>query len=239
VSAHVGEHADVCPTELVLSERGIEGRVRTPSGTFPLKSPLVGAHNVENLMVAIGCACALNVEIPRALAGLATDVGAPGRLERVSREGFDDVAVFVDYAHTPDALARVLDAIRSVTKGRVVCVFGCGGDRDAQKRGPMGEAVARRADVAVITSDNPRTESPEAIAKPIEDAVSAVMPRDRYVVELDRARAIELAVRDARPGDVVLVAGKGHEDYQVVGTEKRHFDDREHARDALARRRGR
>jgi UDP-N-acetylmuramoyl-L-alanyl-D-glutamate--2,6-diaminopimelate ligase len=239
VSAHVGEHADVQPTQLALTERGIEGRVRTPSGTFPMRSPLVGAHNVENLMVAIGCACALGVEIPRALDGLATDVGAPGRLERVSREGLDDVTVLVDYAHTPDALARVLDAIRSVTTGRVVCVFGCGGDRDAQKRGPMGEAVARRADVAVITSDNPRTESPEAIAKPIEDAVSAVMPRDRYVVELDRARAIELAVRDARPGDVVLVAGKGHEDYQVVGTEKRHFDDREHARDALARRRGR
>jgi UDP-N-acetylmuramoyl-L-alanyl-D-glutamate--2,6-diaminopimelate ligase len=238
VSAHVGEKADVCPTELAMSERGIDGRVRTPSGTFPLRSPLVGAHNVENLMVAIGCACALNLEIPRALEGLATDVGAPGRLERVSREGVDDVAVFVDYAHTPDALARVLDAIRSVTKGRVACIFGCGGDRDAQKRGPMGEAVARRADVVVITSDNPRTEAPEAIAKPIERAVAAIVGARGYVVELDRARAIDRAIGDAAPGDVVLVAGKGHEDYQVVGTEKRHFDDREHAREALARRRG-
>ena len=247
VSARVGETADVCPTELALSERGIEGRVRTPAGSFPLRSPLVGAHNVENLMVAIGCVCALNLELPRALDGLAKDVGAPGRLERVSREGFDDVAVFVDYAHTPDALARVLDAIRSVTKGRVVCVFGCGGDRDAQKRGPMGDAVARRADVAVITSDNPRTEAPHAIAKPVEASVAAILdPLDAerideargYLVELDRARAIALAVENAAPGDVVLVAGKGHEDYQIVGTEKRHFDDREHAREALARRRG-
>jgi UDP-N-acetylmuramoyl-L-alanyl-D-glutamate--2,6-diaminopimelate ligase len=154
--------------------------------------------------------------------------------------------VFVDYAHTPDALARVLDAVRAVTKGRIVCVFGCGGDRDAQKRGPMGEAVAKRADVAVVTSDNPRTESPEAIAKPIVEAVSAEMARidagdigtaRGFISELDRERAIDLAVRNAASGDVVVVAGKGHEDYQIVGTEKRHFDDREHARAALARRR--
>ncbi len=248
VSAHVGASADVCPTRIDFSAQGIEGEVRTPSGTYALRSPLIGAHNVENLVVAIGCACALNLEVPRALAGLATDRGAPGRLERAS-DAIDDVSVFVDYAHTPDALARVLDAVRAATRttGRIVCVFGCGGDRDAQKRGPMGEAVAKRADVAVVTSDNPRTESPDAIAAPIIEAVSASMARIEpgelraargFIAELDRERAIDLAVRNAAPGDVVVVAGKGHEDYQIVGTEKRHFDDREHARAALARRRG-
>ena len=245
VSAHVGGDADVVPTRLDLSARGIEGTLRTPRGDFPFRSPLVGAHNVENLVVAIGCVHALALEIEPALAGLARDRGAPGRLERCD-EGDDDIGVLVDYAHTPDALARVLDALRSVGSKRVICVFGCGGDRDAQKRGPMGEAVAARADVAIITNDNPRTESPEAIAAPIEEAVRARLPRideseigvaRGYLVQLDRARAIDLAVRKAEPGDVVLVAGKGHEDYQIVGTEKRRFDDREHARAALAKRR--
>ncbi len=233
VSASMTRDADVRPTKLALGARGIEGEVRTPNGNFALRSPLIGAHNVENLVVAIGCVHALGLEMDRAVAGLASDRGAPGRLERCDEDG-DDIVVLVDYAHTPDALARVLDAVRAVTTGRIVCVFGCGGDRDAQKRGPMGDAVARRADVAIVTSDNPRTEDPATIAKPIIEAVSAVKPP---IVELDRARAIDLAIRDAHAGDVVLVAGKGHEDYQIVGTEKRHFDDREHARAALFRRR--
>ncbi|HEY1958409.1 MAG TPA: UDP-N-acetylmuramoyl-L-alanyl-D-glutamate--2,6-diaminopimelate ligase [Polyangiaceae bacterium] len=244
VSARVGADADVVPSRLALSARGIEGTLKTPRGEFEFRSPLVGAHNVENLVVAIGCVHALALEIEPALAGLAQDLGAPGRLERC--DDGDDISVLVDYAHTPDALARVLDALRAVGSKRVVCVFGCGGDRDAKKRGPMGEAVAARADVAIVTSDNPRNESPETIAQPIEEAVRARLSRideneigaaRGYVVELDRARAIDLAVRKAAPGDVVLVAGKGHEDYQIVGSEKRPFDDREHARAALARRR--
>jgi len=250
VSARVGAEADVAPARLALSARGIEGTLRTPRGDFPFRSPLVGAHNVENLVVAIGCVHALALDIEPALAGLAGDRGAPGRLERCEEPG-DDVSVLVDYAHTPDALARVLDAIRGAGSaegargaGRIICVFGCGGDRDPHKRGPMGDAVASRADVAIVTSDNPRTEDPAAIAAPVVEAVRAKMPRTDdvaagrgYLVELDRGRAIDLAVRKAAPGDVVLVAGKGHEDYQVVGTEKRRFDDREHARAALARRR--
>jgi len=245
VSARPGTTADVVPVQLELSARGIEGVLRTPRGDLPFRSPLVGAHNVENLVVAIGCVHALALEIAPALEGLATDRGAPGRLERCDDAG-DDVSVLVDYAHTPDALARVLDAVRASGAKRIVCVFGCGGDRDAQKRGPMGEAVATRADVAIVTSDNPRTESPEAIAAPIVDAVRARLPlvveadvgdARGYVVQLDRERAIDLAVRRAAPGDVVVVAGKGHEDYQIVGTEKRRFDDREHARAALGRRR--
>jgi UDP-N-acetylmuramoyl-L-alanyl-D-glutamate--2,6-diaminopimelate ligase len=232
VSANVASDADVRPTKLALSARGIAAEIVTPSGTFALRSPLLGAHNVENLVVAIGCVDALGLEVDRAIAGLAHDRGAPGRLERCD-EAEDDVVVLVDYAHTPDALARVLDALRAVTHERIVCVFGCGGDRDATKRGPMGDAVARRADVAIVTSDNPRTEDPAEIAKPIVAAARAIK---EPIVELDRARAIELAIRDARAGDVVLIAGKGHEDYQIIGADKRHFDDREHARAALARR---
>ncbi len=242
--------ADVKPTRLHLSARGIAGEVKTPEGLYPLRSPLVGAHNVENLMVVLGCVSALALDMNKATAALASDLGAPGRLERCDEPG-DDVSVLVDYAHTPDALARALDALRAVqrgqARGRVVCVFGCGGDRDPHKRGPMGSAVAERADVAIVTSDNPRTEDPAAIAEPIVAAVSAsALPRigpasvstERgYLLELDRSRAIDLAITNAAPGDIVLVAGKGHEDYQIVGTEKRHFDDREHARAALARRR--
>jgi UDP-N-acetylmuramoyl-L-alanyl-D-glutamate--2,6-diaminopimelate ligase len=248
VSADVFADADVKPTRLDLSSGGISGELVTPDGTFPLRTPLVGAHNVENIVVAIGCVCALGLDVAKALEAMANDVGAPGRLERVSDASRDDITVLVDYAHTPAALERVLDALRDATEGRIVCLFGCGGDRDAQKRGAMGDAVARRADVAIITSDNPRTEEPETIAAPIVSAVETSMrsiePKDvgqssGYLVELDRANAIEIAVTRASPSDVVLIAGKGHEDYQIIGTEKRRFDDREHAREALARRRAR
>ncbi len=245
VSAYENADADVKPTRLELSVRGMEGELVTPSGRYELRAPLVGEYNVENVVVAVGCICALGLDVARSLDAMARNVGAPGRLERVS-DAQDDITVLVDYAHTPDALERVLDALAKTTAGRIVCVFGCGGDRDAQKRGPMGEAVARGADVAVITSDNPRTEEPAAITEPIAQAVSASMTRieptelsraSGFFVELDRATAIDLAVNHAAPADVVLIAGKGHEDYQVIGTEKRHFDDREHARAALVRRR--
>ncbi len=246
VSARRGTEADIVPSRVELSEDGIDATLHTPSGAVLVRSPLVGAHNVENLVVALGVALALDLDVRAAAEALSHERGAPGRLERVGEPG-DDVTVLVDYAHTPDALARVLDAVRAVCKGRVLCVFGCGGDRDAGKRGPMGDAVARRADVAVVTNDNPRTEDPQAIAAPVQAAVEAaglpaldpasVGSGRGHVVELDRARAIDLCVRAARAGDVVVIAGKGHEDYQIVGTQKRHFDDREEAAKALARRR--
>jgi UDP-N-acetylmuramoyl-L-alanyl-D-glutamate--2,6-diaminopimelate ligase len=144
--------------------------------------------------------------------------------------------VLVDYAHTPDALARVLAAVRALGGERVLCVFGCGGDRDPLKRAPMGEAVGRGADVAYVTSDNPRGEDPASIVAAIVPGLKAASAK--YEVELDRAAAIEKAIGQALPGDVVLIAGKGHEDYQIIGAEKRHFDDREQARKALAARRG-
>ncbi|HEY4117252.1 MAG TPA: cyanophycin synthetase, partial [Byssovorax sp.] len=161
----------------------------------------------------------------------------PGRLERCDDPARDDVAVLVDYAHTPDALGRVLESVRAMTKGRVICVFGCGGDRDPLKRPLMGEAVGAGADVAIVTNDNPRSEDPRAIADAILPGL--VGARAEVVVELDRRAAIDRAVLGASAGDVVLVAGKGHEDYQIIGAEKRHFDDREEARRALAERRQR
>jgi UDP-N-acetylmuramoyl-L-alanyl-D-glutamate--2,6-diaminopimelate ligase len=233
-----GAAADIAPRELHLEASGTRATVRTPAGDVALASRLVGAYNLENLLLALGIAHALDLDLARAAAALSREPGAPGRFERCDGEG-DDVTVLVDYAHTPDALARALDAVRGVVRGvgqgRVWCVFGCGGDRDPSKRGPMGEAVARRADVTVVTSDNPRTEDPEVIADAVIAGVRAagVDP----VVELDRRAAIDLAVRSASRGDAVLIAGKGHEDYQILGMVKHPFDDRIEARRALAARR--
>jgi UDP-N-acetylmuramoyl-L-alanyl-D-glutamate--2,6-diaminopimelate ligase len=229
--------ADIVPESIDAKASGMRIVARTPKGRVELATRLVGLHNVENLLVALGCVIALDLDVERAASALGAEAGAPGRLERCDGPD-DDVTVLVDYAHTPDALARALDAVRAVAgQGRVVCVFGCGGDRDPTKRYPMGEAVGRRADVAIVTSDNPRTEDPVAIAKPVEEGVRSAGATP--IVELDRARAIERSIVEARAGDVVLIAGKGHEDYQIIGKEKRHFDDRERARAALGDRRAR
>jgi UDP-N-acetylmuramoyl-L-alanyl-D-glutamate--2,6-diaminopimelate ligase len=236
VSARVGSDADLAPERVRLDAQGISATVRTPQGDVTLHSRLVGLHNLENLLLALGIACALDLDLVRAAAALAREVGAPGRLERCDAEG-DDVTALVDYAHTPDALTRALDAVREITHGKVWCVFGCGGDRDPTKRAPMGEAVARGADVAVVTDDNPRTEDSRAIADAVVAGLRAVGKEP--LVELDRRRAIDLAVRSASAGDVILVAGKGHEDCQIVGDVKHPFDDRTETRRALrARRRG-
>jgi UDP-N-acetylmuramoyl-L-alanyl-D-glutamate--2,6-diaminopimelate ligase len=240
VSTRIGastKDADVAPRRADVGSRGIDATVRTPAGDVRIASRLAGAHNLENLLLALGIAHALGLDLGRAADALSNEAGVPGRLERCDAEG-DDVVVLVDYAHTPDALGRVLDTVRAVTPGRVWCVFGCGGDRDPTKRAPMGEAVARRADRTVVTSDNPRGEDPGAIAAAIVGGVHAAGVEP--IVELDRRAAIDLAVRSASPGDLVLVAGKGHEDHQIVGGVKHPFDDRVEARRALgARRRGR
>jgi UDP-N-acetylmuramoyl-L-alanyl-D-glutamate--2,6-diaminopimelate ligase len=220
---------------------GISARLTTPPGELALRSPLVGAHNLENLLCAAGLALALGVDLAAVGRALAASRGAPGRLERVDGRG---VAVFVDYAHTDDALARALEALRAASPRRLLCVFGCGGDRDRGKRPLMGRAAAA-ADLAVVTSDNPRTEDPAAIIAEIVPGLEAAgRPRlaaaaarggaEGFLVEPDRRAAIALAVACARAGDAVLVAGKGHEDHQIVGTERRPFSDREEARAALA-----
>src|SRR5438067_6120927 len=208
-----------------------------------LTSPLVGAHNVENLLAAVGLVLGAGVVEAEALPGLVRNArGAPGRLERVPDPS--GRIVLVDYAHTDDALARVLDAVRRAGAPRIVCVFGCGGDRDRGKRPLMGEAAGRRAEIVVVTSDNPRTEDPLRIRAEIEPGLhkagrepisegSARGFAEGYGVVPDRRAAIELSLRCARPGDAVLIAGKGHEDYQIVGTQKRSFDDRLEAGRAL------
>jgi UDP-N-acetylmuramyl-tripeptide synthetase len=212
-----------------------------------ISSPLVGDHNLQNIALAAAMAFEVGVGREAIARGVERLRVVPGRLERV--EPGSEVGVLVDYAHTPDALAHALAALRPLTAGRLICVFGCGGDRDAMKRPLMGKAVAKGADIAVVTSDNPRSEGPLAII----DAILGGLAREEIgrltidelggatrgcAVQPDRRAAIFAAILAARPGDVVLVAGKGHEDYQILGDERIHFDDREESRAALATRRG-
>jgi UDP-N-acetylmuramoyl-L-alanyl-D-glutamate--2,6-diaminopimelate ligase len=222
---------------------GLRADVATPRGEVTLRSPLLGAHNLENLVVALGCGLALDLDAEAFAVALGRATGAPGRLERVADPR--GVTVLVDYAHTPDALARALAAVRPVTRGRLLCVFGCGGDRDRGKRSAMGEAAGRGADLAIVTSDNPRTEDPDAILTDITPGVAASGQAAIALAELatasrghvrlvDRRAAIGAAIAAARPGDTVLIAGKGHEDYQIVGTTRHAFDDRVVAREAIA-----
>ncbi len=220
---------------------GIAATLVTPRGEVRIESPLVGAHNLQNLLTAAGLALGAGLPLAAVGEGLSRCKGAPGRLERVDGRG---VSVFVDYAHTDDALKRACAALREVAPRRLLVVFGCGGDRDRGKRPLMGEVAGRAADLTVVTSDNPRTEEPSSILEMIVPGVEKAGKRrlghdeakagaDGFAVEVDRRKAIDLAVAAARPGDVILVAGKGHEDYQILGTTKIHFDDREEARRAL------
>ena len=194
-----------------------------------LEYPLVGRFNVSNVMCAYGVGLALGVPHEDIARALAESPQVPGRLERVKVPDDGGVSVFVDYAHTPDALEKALGSIQALSQGRTLVVFGCGGDRDSSKRSIMGR-VALGADYAVVTSDNPRTEDPDAI---IADIVSGMGDGDGYEVVPDRRAAIARAIELAEPGDSILIAGKGHEDYQILGTEKIHFDDREVAAEEL------
>jgi len=223
-----GAAADVRVTAQDSTVRGIVARIATPRGELALAArPLIGHYNVANLALAVGIAEALGLAHDGVARGIAELRGVPGRVERVPNPA--DLDIFVDYAHTPDALRNVLTALRPLTRRRLICVFGAGGDRDPTKRPRMGAEVAALADLAVVTSDNPRTEDPGAII----DQILAGVPRP-FAVDVDRARAIRAAISEAAPGDVVVIAGKGHEDYQIVGTTKHHFDDREQAARAVA-----
>jgi len=228
--------ADLQATDLSLSIDGTTFTALTPIGPMSIQTSLVGEHNVYNLLAAIGVGveCGLSVEIIQQ--GIREFGAVPGRFELVS-EG-QDFAVIVDYAHTEDALARLLAAAQVLKKGRIITVFGCGGDRDRGKRPKMGQVAAKNSDLVVVTSDNPRTEDPLAIIHDIEQGILAMPESTRISYRLipDRRKAIYAAIQEAGPQDMVLIAGKGHEDYQIIGAERLHFDDREVAREALASR---
>jgi UDP-N-acetylmuramoyl-L-alanyl-D-glutamate--2,6-diaminopimelate ligase len=214
---------------------GIRLTVDTPRGRLELASSLIGEHNVLNLLAATATGLALGLA-PAPIAGALAEVrGVPGRFEQV-RAG-QPFLVVVDYAHTPDALERVLATARRLTRGRLAAVFGCGGDRDRGKRPLMGAIAARLCDRVWVTSDNPRSESPEAIIDEIVAGLRGVTDdASRYATQPDRRRAIADALAWAAPGDTVVIAGKGHEPYQIVGADVLPFDDREIARDALKER---
>jgi UDP-N-acetylmuramoyl-L-alanyl-D-glutamate--2,6-diaminopimelate ligase len=235
--------AEVVVETRELGADGTRATLATPLGKLEIASPLVGEYNLGNLALAVGMAVGRGLTAEAIVAG-AANVAVPGRLERVANDR--GVLCVVDYAHTPDALERAIAAMRPLVGagGRLIVVFGCGGDRDRGKRPLMGEIAARDADLAIVTSDNPRTEDPGAIVAAILEGVrkagaptlaaSALGGARRGThAEVDRRAAIRLAGAAARPGDVLLVAGKGHEDYQIVGTTKTHFDDREEAAAAL------
>jgi UDP-N-acetylmuramoyl-L-alanyl-D-glutamate--2,6-diaminopimelate ligase len=228
--------ADLRAEAVRLSLQGTTFTAVTPVGKFPIESHLVGEHNVYNLLAAIGVALHEGATPSQIREAVARVTNVPGRFERViAGQSF---TVAVDYAHTEDALVRLLTAAQVLKTGRIITVFGCGGDRDRGKRPKMGEAAVRYSDVVILTSDNPRTEDPLSILEQVEVGVIEALrlrPHVQYRKVSDRRDAIEEAVREAQSGDMVLIAGKGHEDYQIIGTKKVHFDDREMARDAIER----
>jgi UDP-N-acetylmuramoyl-L-alanyl-D-glutamate--2,6-diaminopimelate ligase len=229
-SAH---DARVRATTLEVDARGIRMEVTTPFGTGRLESPLLGRFNAGNLLAALGALIMLGRPLPALLSALGGAQPVSGRMERFGG-GEGEPLVVVDYAHTPDALEQVLATLREHCRGTLTCVFGCGGERDRGKRPEMGAVAERLADRAVVTDDNPRGEDANAIVREI---VSGMGPTADVRVARDRERAIALALQDSGPGDVVLVAGKGHEDYQEVAGQRRPYSDRAAVRALLARRR--
>jgi UDP-N-acetylmuramoyl-L-alanyl-D-glutamate--2,6-diaminopimelate ligase len=231
------EACQVRAESMVADKRGIRATLITPAGRRDIRSCLIGKHNIYNILAAAAAALSLKISLDAVAEGIEGLRVIPGRLELVPNRR--KLTLVVDYAHTPDALLKALEAVRPLAEGRLISVFGCGGDRDKGKRHEMGLVAGAHSDLVFVTSDNPRTEEPRSIVTAIEKGVleSGLRPvswpvkgdekKSGYVLEVDRRKAIRMAVAVAEERDVVLIAGKGHEDYQIVGTEKRHFDDRE------------
>jgi UDP-N-acetylmuramoyl-L-alanyl-D-glutamate--2,6-diaminopimelate ligase len=239
----IDHRADVCATGIQASLEGLAFAVHTPRGSLAIRSPLVGRPNVYNILGVVAASVALDLPDAAIEQGIAALEHVPGRFQLVS-SGLDDVRVVVDYAHTDDALKNLLETARSLTSGRVVSVFGCGGDRDRSKRPLMGAVAARLSDLVILTSDNPRTEDPARIVTeiklglaPTPEPGAPARAGTAFLEIPDRRKAIERAFLTALPGDLVLVAGKGHEKYQVIGDRTLPFDDVEVARAALSQRR--
>lgn len=242
VTCGLSPRAAVHPQEIKLSLAGIHGTFVSPQGVLHIDSRLVGPFNLQNLLCAVATGIALGLPNAAIEAGVAAAHAVPGRLERVENDR--NALILVDYAHTGDALDKALAAVATLKPARIITVFGCGGDRDRRKRAIMGEIAARHSHLAIVTSDNPRTEDPLAIIAEIEKGVQLIHSQrlneeqarsgeNGYLVLPDRRQAIRLAVSLLAHGDLLLVAGKGHEDYQIIGKTKIHFDDREELRAAL------
>lgn len=243
VPVGLSDAARIRASELRFDQAGNSGRLHLNGESFPFHSSMPGRFNLENILCSAGTAFAMGVSSEQIREGIETFVSVPGRLERVHNTL--DRHVFVDFSHTPAALENVLLTLREIVDGRVICIFGCGGDRDRGKRPRMGEIAMRYADLVVVTSDNPRTEPPEKI---IEDIVKGITGHQRiapeslirdlesgvFTVEADRRRAIRLGIRASKPGDAVLIAGKGHEAYQIIGEDTVAFDDRLEAEQVLS-----
>ena len=234
----INRPADVTPGRLTFALEGLQFDVATPRDTLHVRSKLIGKPNVYNILAAIATATALELPSEAIEHGLHDLDSVPGRFQTVSGPG-DDVTVVVDYAHTDDALRNLLETARPLARGRLITVFGCGGDRDRTKRPLMGAVAGRLSDAIVITSDNPRSEDPARIIEEIQRGITPDTRREKQslVTIVDRRQAIARAVEIARRGDLVLVAGKGHEKYQVIGDQTLPFDDVAVAREALAKRR--
>lgn len=230
LSYGINNEADIKAEDIIFSAGGSEFNCKTPSGSRKVKLQLAGQFNIYNVLAAIAVGIAENIELDTIIEAVEEVPGIPGRFEVIARQPL----VIVDYAHTPNGLENVLNAAKELLpeKGKLICVVGCGGDRDVTKRPKMGRIAEDICDRVIITSDNPRTEDPQQIITDILTGIKELDPK-KIVVESDRAIAIEQAIIHAEPQDVVVIAGKGHEDYQIIGTEKFHFDDREKARTAL------
>ena len=228
----VRDRADISASDIDITTRGVQFDLHTPAGDVRMNLPIPGLFSVFNAMGAVGMAQAIGIRLSAIKEGLETMTSVSGRLESVG-EGLP-YSIFVDYAHTPDALENVLKTVRDFAKKRVICVFGCGGDRDRAKRPIMGEIAGRYSELAIITSDNPRTEDPMAIIETIEEGVKRAGAK--YVVIENRREAIAYAISVAEPDDVILIAGLGHENYQEINGTRYHFDDKEAVRELLAAR---
>ena len=225
------ESADIRAVDIKLGPLGSTFTIQGGFGRIPVRTHIAGLFNIYNVLSATSAAAA--EKVPYQVIGEAVSEfrGVPGRFETVDAGQLFNVVV--DYAHTPDGLENILHTARDITENRIITVFGCGGDRDRTKRPIMGRIVAQLSDIVITTSDNPRTEDPEAILAEIEAGVAEVIGKKTHEKVTDRREAIYLAISLAQAGDTVIIAGKGHEDYQIIGTEKIHFDDREVAREAL------
>ena len=235
INSQTREKADLYISNLQIMQDGYKGKLHTPFGAENFFSPLIGDFNLMNILQAVGILVQRGLSLNDLLNALKKFPGVPGRMQVINMDGFQVKdgypLVIVDYAHTPDGLQNALIASRSLTKKRLICVFGCGGDRDKGKRSKMGEVAAKFADYIVVTSDNPRQEDPIEIIKDIEKGITI---DSEISFEPERSIAIQLAIAKAKKNDVVLIAGKGHEDYQILKDKTIYFDDREQARKALS-----